>query len=485
MKLLRARLSGVSPSRNESWSRLVRPRPLALPALALLAFGGCGEPAAPASTTSVSAAVKCAKPDGEELFNNAFAGTNGRSCATCHVPEDHFGLTPAHVAATLAANPSDPLFNPIDADDPTASVLTWEHLKKGLVRVTITIADNMDLLDPLGNVLPDRTVSVWRAVPTIENSAITAPYQYDGRKGTLQAQAQGAITAHSQGPIVPTADLDAIADFQKDQFTSNRAKKVADKLAKGVPVDKIKIPEDQMDELTPSQQRGRAIYNKACEPCHGGATTHQIVDRAVHDFSFPTLKPDGNVLFDPSTHERVLASKPNDEFLNIGMANISELGQFGFPFVFNGSVSLPQYHFRFYSDASKTTVVADLPPVPQFDPVTFLPLNDANGNPIVGPNFLPQFFSTDPGRAAITGDPYDFEAFDVPALRGIANTAPYFHDNSAETLRDAVNVYSRFIVNFFPMLNLPLVNPPEPGSPFPESFTPAEKDDLIAFLTIL
>ena len=91
----------------------------------------------------------------------------------------------------------------------------------------------------------------------------------------------------------------------------------------------------------------------------------------------------------------------------------------------------------------------------------------------------------DPGRAAITGDPHDFEAFDMPSLRGIANTAPYFHDNAAETLRDLVNIYSRFIIQFFPMLNRPLVNPPEAGSTFPESFTPQEKDDLIAFLQIL
>jgi cytochrome c peroxidase len=98
---------------------------------------------------------------------------------------------------------------------------------------------------------------------------------------------------------------------------------------------------------------------------------------------------------------------------------------------------------------------------------------------------LPQFFSTDPGRALITGDPHDFEAFDMPSLRGIANTAPYFHDNAAETLPDLVNIYSRFIIQFFPMLSRPLVNPPEPGSPFPESFTPQEKSDLIAFLQIL
>jgi len=483
----------MSSSRVES--RIGFPRPLtlgALSALSLLALSACSGPAYEPGTESVAAAVSGPAATGEVLFESAFPGTNGRSCATCHVREDHTGLTTAHVAATLAANPADPLFNPIDADDPLAAVPTYEHLKKGLVRVRLTLAANMDLIDAFGNVTTpaDRTIDVWRAVPTVENSAITAPYQYDGRKGTLQQQAQGAITAHSQGGTVTAAELDAIAAFQLEQFSSNRAKKVAKKLAQGEPVAQIPRPELQMDELTPAQQRGLAIYNQACEVCHGGATTGRIVDRNVHDFAIPELKPDGsgNVLFDTSVTPPVpvRANQPNNEFLNIGIANLSAFGQFGFPAgLFNASVPLPQYRYRFYTDATRTVATADLPPVPVFDPLTFQPLLDENGAPIVGPNFLPQFFSTDPGRSAITGDPHDFEAFDVPALRGIANTAPYFHDNASETLEDAVNIYSRFIVQFFPMLHLPLVNPPEPGSIFPESFTPAQKADLLAFLRIL
>ena len=94
-------------------------------------------------------------------------------------------------------------------------------------------------------------------------------------------------------------------------------------------------------------------------------------------------------------------------------------------------------------------------------------------------------WSTDPGRAAITGEPVDFEAFDVPQLRGIANTGPYFHDNSAETLRDAVDLYSRFILPFFAPLNLPATLPPENGGFLPESLTPEQKSDLLEFLAIL
>jgi cytochrome c peroxidase len=289
---------------------------------------------------------------------------------------------------------------------------------------------------------------------------------------------------------VISTDLDALAEFQARQFSSNRARSVAKQLARGVPVGDIVRPELDFEGLSPAQKRGRELYNQACEVCHGGATTTLIVDREIHDLAFVELKPDGNVLFDTTVQPPVpvLLPRPNDEFLNIGTGNFSVLGQVGVLPMFNSSVELPRYRYRFYTDASRTTVDVDLPPIPvtaSGNPFDLVPALDENGAPIFGPNFLPQLFSTDPGRAAITGDPHHFEAFDVPQLRGIANTAPYFHDNTAETLRDLVDIYSRFIVQFFAPLNLPLVNPPEfEGGP-PESFTPQQKQDLMDFLSVL
>jgi len=489
-------------SRRWSESRIRSAFPIArcvLPALSWFALSACGATAEEVDTPteSLSQAVKGGHhpPSGEDLFETAFAGTNGRSCASCHVREDHTGLTPDHVTALLAAHPSDPLFNPIDADDPLAAVPTYEHLKKGLVRVVLNLPDNMDLIDFAGNVVtpPDRTVAVWRAVPSVENAAITAPYQYDGRKTTLQQQAQGAIIAHSQGGTVSAHDLDALAEFQEGLFTSNRAKKVAKKLDKGVPVEHIRRPELDMDELTPEQSRGLDVYNLACEGCHGGAKNLQVVNRQVHDLAFVELKADGNVLFDTTVTppRAVLKPQPNNEFLNVGFGNLTYLGQiFGDLFGprFNATVAMPQYRYRFYTDGSRSVQKVDLPPVPvtvSGSPFDLRAALDANGAPIVGPNFLPQLFSTDPGRAAITGDPVDFEAFDVPQLRGIANTAPYFHDNSAATLRDAVDLYSRFILPFFAPLNLPAVLPPENGGFFPEALSPEQKSDLLEFLQIL
>jgi hypothetical protein len=159
-------------------------------------------------------------------------------------------------------------------------------------------------------------------------------------------------------------------------------------------------------------------------------------------------------------------------------------------FIFNQSVPLPRYRFRFYTDGTRTTLVTDLPPIPASTgfpcngplcgPLN--PPNDENGLPIVGPNFFMQSFSTDPGRAGITGNPADFEAFKIPQLRGIAHTAPYFHDNNHATLDDVLDTYSRFILPPIAALNLPAVNPPEGPNPPPEALSQRDKADLLTFL---
>src|SRR5690606_34630669 len=155
-------------------------------------------------------------------------------------------------------------------------------------------------------------------------------------------------------------------------------------------------------DLTPAQARGLELYNAACEPCHGGATTRQIVDREIHDLAFVELKPDGNVLFDTSVSPPVpvLSPQPNNEFMNIGLGNISYLGQiFGDLFGprFNATVPLPQYRFRFYTDGTRTVKEVDLPPIPvteSGDPFDLFPALDENGAPIVGPKI---------GRASCRG----------------------------------------------------------------------------------
>lgn len=415
---------------------------------------------------------------GEDMFRKPLPGSNGRSCASCHVPKDNFTLTPAHVVKLLARNPNDPLFNRIDADDPNAETLTFEHMKKGLIRVGLTLPPNMDLIDEVGNVTtpPDRKIYVWRSVPSIADSVLTAPYQLDGRELTLEQQAQGAITSHSEAGVFPSQVLRRIADFQRRVFSSDRSRRVAHGAVGDV--------EDRL-VLNAEETRGRQVYKQVCESCHGGGSKTTIVDRVVHDTGFPALRPDGTVLYRTDASFPVLASQPSNEFMNVATSFETYLALIDATSHehFSKDAGFPTLRFRFYKDASRRQVIAELPPaLPNGDPLGDIPL-DENDNPIVGPNFALQAFTTDPGRAAITGNPYDFEAFDIPTLRGIAKTAPYFHDNSAKTLEEAVNVYNDHLLSRFPTLTIN-DDPPtdDPGLGGPDAMSEKQMKDLLAFL---
>jgi cytochrome c peroxidase len=50
----------------------------------------------------------------------------------------------------------------------------------------------------------------------------------------------------------------------------------------------------------------------------------------------------------------------------------------------------------------------------------------------------------DAGRFNVTGNEDDRYVFRVPSLRNVELTAPYFHDGSQETLKDAVTSMARY-----------------------------------------
>jgi cytochrome c peroxidase len=52
------------------------------------------------------------------------------------------------------------------------------------------------------------------------------------------------------------------------------------------------------------------------------------------------------------------------------------------------------------------------------------------------------FYTTDHGKALITGRCSDFNRVKGPILRGLAARAPYFHNGAAATLHEAVNFYN-------------------------------------------
>lgn len=82
---------------------------------------------------------------------------------------------------------------------------------------------------------------------------------------------------------------------------------------------------------------------------------------------------------------------------------------------------------------------------------------------------------TDWGRYAVTGDDADRGAFKTPSLRNVADTAPYLHDGSADTLEEVVALYVEGGVD----------NPRLSPLAAPLDLSAEEQADLVAFLTAL
>lgn len=121
---------------------------------------------------------------------------------------------------------------------------------------------------------------------------------------------------------------------------------------------------------------------------------------------------------------------------------------------------------RFFTDATSIPgIFAGVPQGTRFQSVGVSEINRA-GNKIVDfvvtnpDGTTTHLCSPDPGRALITaaippiplpcgalGPPFsDWNAFKIPTLRGVKNTAPYFHDNSAKTLEDVAAHYAQFLL---------------------------------------
>jgi hypothetical protein len=105
---------------------------------------------------------------GRTLFTvETFAG-NGRTCASCHVEADDFGLAPSTVTALFATNPDDPLFIHLNDDNLMAleddCLLRSETVPAGGRALSL---ENIDGFDNLAS---------FRNSAHLLNIAATAPY---------------------------------------------------------------------------------------------------------------------------------------------------------------------------------------------------------------------------------------------------------------------------------------------------------------------
>jgi cytochrome c peroxidase len=408
---------------------------------------------------------------------------NGRSCADCHMATDQFQLSPGSVEARFRFlqwlrrwNPraDDPLFRPIDADDFRThgeSASDYSNLRQnGLVRIVFPLPPAIKLVDPATNAVSAETfVDVWRAVPTVNDVALTGSdglnpwlrepnkgggYQMDARVGTLQDQALGALTNHAQLHSQPPQDLlDDIAAFQRVLFTNKRVRALSDAIREGTAP--LPDPDPQLTEL---ETQGKAVFVRACAQCHGGPGQSTPQAPVVRFHSITTQCP-----------------RPVDSVVP---------ARFAF-------AACPD---RLARNARTYEITLSVPtpcPAPG-DRVTPCPQSPAPGLPApplpVGAKVRRS--SSDPGRALLTGyvgGPTgldDWEKLDTPGLRGISKTAPYFHNNSADTLEQVVDHY----IEFFKRVQViapPGVVPPATttdGVHFDRQPKPEERAALLAYL---
>jgi hypothetical protein len=384
---------------------------------------------------------------------------NGRACSDCHLPNDNLQLSPASAQARhqllqwrRAWNPraQDPLFLPIDADDfrthgDAASDFS-NLLDNGLVRVTMTLPPNIRVIDPATNaVSADTFVDVWRMVPSVQNVKLTGDdganprwprgpnpsggYQLDGRQPDLQAQALGALQSHAQIAVLPERRfLDDLAAFQNVLFSSPRVRALSDAVRAGTsPLPEVDPP------LSALATQGKAVFTRSCAQCHGGpgqSTTQLPLPLRFHDISSQCPRP-------------------------------------------VDTVSPARFTF------------APCPPRLARNARTY-EITLPNGTTV-------RRTSSDPGRALLSGfvggpaPADDWNKLDVNGLHGIAKTAPYFHNNSADTLEQVVDHYVAFYRRA-QALAPPGVVPPfttTDGVNFDRQTLPEEKAALVAYLKTL
>ena len=396
--------------------------------------------AQPARTAFAAAPQSAVQPvrdllEGARLFDRETFGGNGRTCLTCH-SRDTGTVSPLDARARFRHDPDDPLFVHDGSDDEDGDGFgDGQHVTRMLKDATVLMRIRLHADVEVKGHPEIRVVTVRRGIPTTLNTPALDPVlMLDGRQPTLQDQALGAITDHAQATSAVTArELDLIAAFQRTPRFYSSLEMLRFALTGRPPG----LPEGR----TASEKRGRVFFEDlppdfsvnppnfkpgACAACHSG----------------PLLNETNQFL--------PVAVPPGTRFQSVLVSEFNEAGNPVMTFVFRNQ---PR----------------DMDPATNLDGIL---------------DGLIEVSSPDPGRALISGRADDVGSFDqlnafkISPLRGIARTAPYFHDNSSKTLEDVAEHYRKFF--------LVVSDPDGPGPAEPLIvLTDQDKRDIVAFMKLL
>jgi cytochrome c peroxidase len=373
-------------------------------------------------------------------------GTNGRTCATCHVPTEGWSITPAGVRARFDDTEGRaPLFRPNDGTtSPRADVSTLRArraayallLSKGLIRVGLPVPAGADFTlesadDPYGFASATE-LSLFRRPLPATNLAFLSTVMWDGRETfpgrtmmfNLKDQANAATVGHAQGAPLTSSVRRSIALFELRLFTAQ----VADEAARGLLAAGAEggpralstepywpgINSDQDPTGAPPTPLVFTLFDAWATAGGPAGAARQAVARGQQIFNTRTFTVRASTC--SSCHNAPNAGSNSKALLFDVGVSAADLR----------TPDLPLYTFRCVSGPPRVT--------------------------------------TDPGLALISGRCQDIGKFKVPVLRGLATRRPYFHNGSAATLDDVVAFYDQR---------------------FGIGLTPEERADLVAFLRAL
>ena len=444
----------------------VQPAPRGLSADAVADADGnvlhATDPTGTIATLSTSGTFDLGNPFFQSL------GTNGRSCASCHLIENGLGLAAASAQARFTSSGGkDPLFAAVDgANCPTAGPGSGADahsllLNNGLIRVGLAVPSAAQfslavvhdpyhcalVVDPVNG----PTASMYRRPLPSTNLSFLSTVMFDGRetvaplnnsathaanlRADLSHQAIDATLGHAQAAAAPTsAQVQAIVDFELALFTAQRSDQSAG------------ILEAQGANGGPVELASQLFFPGINDPL-GGNPTGAAFDPAAFTIYRPWLSVSSS---DKYTAARASIARGEEIFDThpLTITNVRGLNDaLGKPAINGtcttchdalnvGNHSLPvpldigtSHVIQYEQDPNIRAALAQLsmPDLPVYQ-------ISCAGSPDV--------FTSDPGRALITGKCSDVNRIKGPILRGLAARAPYFHNGAGATLQEVAAFYN-------------------------------------------
>ena len=416
-------------------------------------------------------------------------GTNGRTCATCHVANQAMSISARGVQERFAqTHGSDPLFAPVDgANCPNAQQdSAADHsllLQHGLIRIFLEVPAGAPfkirlVRDPYGCAITkdpstgQQIVSVYRRPLPTTNLGFLSTIMFDGREtkeplnvlatfpiylaDDLTQQAIDAVSIHAQGTQPPSQDqLNDILNFEQGLYTAQSFDDAAGSLgADGANGG----PRYVATDLSPAYYPG---INDSLGADPDGVPFNPESMQLYSAWAATAANASPEALRREQARRDIAAGETLFGSAPVQISNVRGLNDnpaLGNPTTFTGTCTtchdtpnVGNHSFPLPLDIG--TSHSPLPGA-ETDPniaaglaelsMPNLPLYWVTGCPNPFNAGQPEsFYTTDPGKALISGLCSDFNRGKGPILRGLAARAPYFHNGAAANLTELVNFYNR------------------------------------------